>query len=274
MNNIKKCSTCNNFFDISNNNFFLNLAISKHINKNTISKTIIDNFNKNINLNTGIEWCLCYNEEKKSYITEAETYKKIGFKNNNTFIGNLDFALNKNIFYIKSKKFDDIDFLSIQKELKFNLTNNEDFSFDFLTYDKLTEENFIKDYKKFFNKPSYLMINDMHLLKENQIEILKNILLILKERISNNLYTFILSSTNLIEFKTIINQNQWIKYNNITKELEDILNNNFILKNITIDKKNKKLDLITSNYEDIKKTQKKTNIKKEEKEEKSLADFD
>jgi len=235
---IKKCDDCNKFFDPKNNNFFLNLAISKFKKENKINPNLLDKIQENINHTSKIDWCTCYNHEKIELDEVANNYFNDTFNTqpssditNIKDIG-LDFTINQNIIYIENNNFAESDFLKYNKSLKVSL-NNSIFEYDFLTYDKINDENFSKSFKKYYLNPNFLLITELHKLKENQLEELKNIVSIIKERLSNNKITFILINQDFSSFMKTIKMNNWAKNELIYNELFKILSGKFGEKLIT-----------------------------------------
>ena len=234
---IKKCDKCDKFYDGSDNNFFLNLAISKYKNSNSFPSELLENIQRNINNTSKIDWCTCYTQDKKDLIEPASANFDTAFIANSTkfdikTIG-LDFTINKNILYIENNKFSVSDFLRFCKSTKQKL-HNTIFDFDFLTYEKINDEKFNIHYKKYIVKPNVLLITELHKLKENQINELKNVLSIVKERLSNNLKTFILLNQDIDLFKKTLRANNWPKNETIYNELIDLIISNFDKRLITI----------------------------------------
>ncbi len=257
----KKCDTCQKFYDTSNNNFFLNFAISKFKNKDIVSNELLKSLQENINRTSEIDWCTCFHEEKSKAAEEAAATFDNTFSNpKDSFdikeIG-LDFTINKNILYIQNNKFSEAHFLGYCKSLKQNL-NGTIFDFDFLTADKISDERFLRHFKNYYINPNFLLISELHKIKENQIEELKNVVSIIKERISNNKKTFILLNQDLELFKKTLKANNWAKNELIYNELIDLISEDFNLKLITVSNKNDTVVVNTLDYESSKPVKKKS----------------
>lgn len=277
---VKKCKECNKFFDPNNINFFLNLAISKkiHEGKNEMVTGILKDTIKNQN---DFEWCYCYSEEKLKAKNEASNYLQIfedGYKNFNKIdiekIG-LDFFSNKNYFYLENgRNFSKTDFFNFLKITKNSLDYEEEFSFDFLTYDKMKDEKFLKFYKSFFNYPNFLLIDDIELLSGKSSSSdslsLKNILTIVKERVSNNKVVFFSSGLKLKTLKETLYQNFWDGDEIVIEELISILEDSSVFETKDIVLKKGKDGISISSKKITVKTPK--IVKKEIKKEKDIID--
>ncbi len=265
--NIKKCNKCNKFYDESNNNFFMNLAISKFKKNNGFTDNLLEKIQKNINETSQIDWCTCYSvDKKKSTEAASANFDTMFIANSSKFniqtIG-LDFTINKDILYIENNKFSTSDFLRYCKSIKQKL-NNSIFDFDFITHDKISDEKFLRNYKNYFVNPNFLLITDLHQIKENQIMELKNILTIVRERLSNNLRTFIVLNQDLELFKKTLKANNWAKNELIYNELIEILSDKFDKKLITISSSKNEIKINTLDYS-ISKPKKKAPIEKVQK---------
>lgn len=275
---IEKCDHCHKFFDPKNNNFFLNLAISKFKKENKVNPNLLDKIQENVNNTSKIDWCTCYTHEKiqleeiaNNHFNDTFNTQPISEITNIKDIG-LDFTINKNIIYIENNNFAESDFLKYNKSLKVSL-NNSIFEYDFLTYDKINDESFSKSFRKYYLNPNFLLITELHKLKENQLEELKNIVSIIKERLSNNKITFILINQDFPSFKKTIKMNNWAKNELIYTELFNILSGKFCEKLITTSLSNSEEIVIkTLDYKIAKPKSKATSTKK--KAAKPKEDFD
>lgn len=277
---LQKCEECSRFFDSSNNNFFMNLAISKFKKEKTIPGALLEALQDNINKSSEIDWCTCHHEKKMELAEEANAnFDTLFTRKKGTFdikkIG-LDFTINKDIVYIENNKFSESDFLKYCKSIKQKLTNSI-FDFDFISHDKMDDELFLKNYKNYYVQPNFLLINDLHQIKENQVEELKAIVSIVRERLSNNKRTFILLKQDIEAFAKTLKANNWSKNELIYSELINLIEDKFARKLITLSEKNEKIAVNTLDYE-ISKPKKKVSkgvegVKNPKKSE-PLGDFD
>lgn len=279
MQNIKKCPDCNKFFDYTNNNFSMNLAISEFLQEEDCNKDLLMSIHKNIERMTKIQWCLCKNDFKFNFLAEAEMQLHFDISESEKPIsnGNIDFGLNENIAYTKAGKFNEGVFLNYLKSFKVQ-NEHTDLSFDFLTYEKMNTDEFVKkNYKNYFFKFNYVLITDLHMFKENQIEEYKVLISILKERLSNGKITFLLLNENFEKFSEIVKGNNWASNAHIYNELLDLIKKNYIFKKVAVETVNDLPKITTLDFEVVKKNSKKVNKEEKKLEEKSSnlgGDFD
>jgi len=235
-NSIKKCQKCQKFYDPHNVNFFLNLALSKKIEEQT-SLQAVKILKKNLENHSDLDWCFCYSEEKQKQKKAADEFLyrfERSYKNyTEADIKNIgfDFFSNKDFLYIKNgSNFDKMRYYNFLKITKNNLDYEDTYSFDFLTYEKMRNEEFLNYYKSFFNYPNYLVIDELEMLngKDNSKtdnKILRNIIAIIKERFSNGKRTYITLGVSIEEYKELLGNNFWDTEEALYLELYNILVN-------------------------------------------------
>jgi len=273
-NDVCKCKHCGKFYNPKNINFLLNLSLSKKIKEKKSSKAT--SLIQNNLINSGIDWCYCYTDEKRKLKPVAEQFLKEfelsykNFKENNMEDFGFDFFSNKNYLYQKSGQlFSQVDFKEFLKISKNKLEYEEDYSFDFLNYEKMRENKFLSFYKSFFSYPNYLVIDEIELLngkdtstKDNLI--LRNLLGIVSERLSNDKKTFITLNGTLIDLKELLRNNFWDTEESIYNSFFQILESEeFEKKDINLSKKDGIIKISTKNKKVVKKRVIKKSNKKE-----------
>jgi hypothetical protein len=246
-NTIKKCTKCKKFYDPHNVNFFLNLALSKKIEEQT-SVMAVKVLRNNLINHSDLDWCFCYSAEKQKHKKAADEFLyrfEKSYKNHTVAdIKNIgfDFFSNKDFLYIKNgSNFDKMRYFNFLKITKNNLDFEDTYSFDFLTYEKMRNDEFLNYYKSFFNYPNYLVIDELEMLngKENSKtdnKILRNIIAIVKERFSNGKRTYITLGMPVEDFKQLLSNNFWDTEEVLYLELYNILTNSeyFTKMNMTL----------------------------------------
>jgi hypothetical protein len=260
-----KCDKCDKFYEEKNLAF--NIGLSKKLeeatkkDKNSSFVSFLFQLNQSLLDKDTFDWCLCNSKEKTIYFNsctndldseDVEKEKKLG----------LDFGLNKNIFYIQnSKNFNEVEFLKFLKTLTLDSTDT-DFSFNYFNYEKminLLSNNSNNNLNEYYRNPAFLCFNEIELIKREESKILSNINMILKERLSNNKKIFIISKYSLVELKKHFIETFWDNEHIISTNFLNLMEENFMLKNISVIK-NKKNDLVTINTLNITKESKRKKI--------------
>lgn len=246
---LKECDQCHKFYDVRNINFCLNVAISEKLEDDVTDaqKEYLQKLDTLMTEATGIKWCTCNTELKRSFIEDAETSLETDLSNQKIEEQSLgfDFKLNEDVAYIANEhNFKSTLFLKFVKSLKAMLKEEELLSFDFLNFDKLTIRDF--NPKHYYSAPNYLLIYDFENLQEDNIDIIIKINNIIKQRKSNNKKTFVVTNNDFNKLEKFLVTRFYTKDEHIVLEFFNLLKESFLHKIITTIEQDHKVKINTS----------------------------